>query len=199
MLGVARADEHWRARIVTFPNILWVVPGGGETMKFYGRTEEQARRLAADFVREHCVEKGYLMRDEVEFAGKLHRPGISDFGATGSRSTVAAPRYGRRLPVRFGVSVPTHMGYTANLSETGLFIATLKPPGSGALLGLSLELEHCKVPLRGSVAWQRDAGSPVGEHGMGMKLVRCSRTGRASTYQKYSTTVFHPPISEVRC
>ena len=81
-----------------------------------------------------------------------------------------APRYERRLPVRFGRSRPERMGYTGNLSETGLFLATHRVAAQGALLGLSLELEHCKVPLRGSVAWRRvkpQSGLPLG---MGLQL-----------------------------
>ncbi len=155
---VARADDRWRARIVTFPNILWMVPGGGDTVKFFGRTEDETLRQAIDFVRQHCRQKDHLMRDEVQFLAPARRP------------PAAAPRYTRRLPVRFGPSIPDLLGYTGNLSETGLFLATVRVAAEGALLGLSLELEHCKVPLRGSVAWSRVGHQPGREPGMGLHL-----------------------------
>lgn len=182
---VARADQRWRARIVTFPNILWMVPGGGDTVKFFARTEEETIRKAVDFVRQHCIQRGHLMRDEVDFVSPS-----KDFVAVGApqpeksqvnpkvdspiipaaASGPSAPRYTRRLPVWFGRSKPTVLGYTGNLSATGLFVATEKLVGEGELLGLSLELEHCKVPLRGSVAWSRLQNEPGRELGMGLHL-----------------------------
>ena len=49
-------------------------------------------------------------------------------------------------------------------------MATRTPLGDGELLGLSLELEHCKVPLRGSVAWHRALRNPSRDRGMGLRL-----------------------------
>jgi hypothetical protein len=165
---VAEAGHRWRARIVTFPNILWMIPGGGETLKFMGNSEELVTRKAIDFIRQHCVAKGYLMRDEVQFVRPLKR----SFLVAGSR--VAAqrfPRFDRRLPVRFGHNRPTTLGHTGNLSESGLFIQTGQPVLDGELLGLLLELEHCKVPLRGSVAWRRTERRAGLDSGMGLRLV----------------------------
>ena len=34
---VAPTHERWRARILTFPNVLWTIPGGAATLKFVGR------------------------------------------------------------------------------------------------------------------------------------------------------------------
>jgi len=62
---VAESGARWRSRIVTFPNVLWMVPGGGETLKFMAKTEHDAIRRAVDFIRRHCVSKGYTMRDEI--------------------------------------------------------------------------------------------------------------------------------------
>lgn len=166
---VAEAGARWRARIVTFPNILWMVPGGGETMKFFAKREEEAVRRAVDFIRAHCIAKGYTMRDEVQFVEPLRRRAVA-VGEWIDATRKNAPRFDRCLPVRFGRSRPTVLGQTANLSETGLFIATPNPLSEGELLGLSLELEHCKVPLRASVAWHREASGPGRDRGMGMRL-----------------------------
>ena len=35
---VAPSGPRWRARIVTFPNVLWTMPGGRGTIKFVGAT-----------------------------------------------------------------------------------------------------------------------------------------------------------------
>ena len=41
---VAPSFDVWRARVITYPNILWTVPGGAVTLKFAGTT-------AQDFVK----------------------------------------------------------------------------------------------------------------------------------------------------
>ena len=160
---LAACGARFRARVLTFPNVLWVAPGGRETIKFIARHEDEARQRAIDFVRAHCLMKGHVMRDEIAPAGDVKR-----------RVTVGIPpppRYQRRLPLRFGRSRPTIPAVTGNLSEAGLFVVTHAPLAGGELLGLALELEHCKVPLRGAVSWaRRDA--PLGaECGMGLSLI----------------------------
>jgi len=166
---VAEAGTRWCARIVTFPNILWMVPGGGQPLKFLAKTEDDAVRQAAGFIRRHCLAKGYLMRDEVEFVEPVKRSVALD----GSRMFAGpvAPRFDRRLPIRFGRSRPTLLGHTGNLSVSGLFVATAAPLSDGMSLGMLLELEHCKVPLRGAVRWRRTQRSPGRECGMGLRLV----------------------------
>jgi hypothetical protein len=166
---VAKAGPRWVARILTFPNILWMVPGGGEPMKFLAKSEDEAVRRAADFIRRHCVVKGYLMRDEVELVEPWKR-GAAPEGAP-EYAIKGAPRFDRRLPIHFGRSRPTILGHTANLSEAGLFVATETPLCSGEQLGLLLELEHCKVPLRGGVRWRRDQAVGPLDCGMGLRLV----------------------------
>ncbi len=39
---VAPSGNRWRARILTFPNILWTIPGGGTSIKFLARSETTA-------------------------------------------------------------------------------------------------------------------------------------------------------------
>ncbi len=165
---LAEAGRRWRARIVTFPNTLWMVPGGGETIKFLAKRKDDALRQAIDFARSHCVDRGYLMRDELQCLDAPHRRTAA---RDGSALPPRAPRYQRRLPVRFGRSRPTLLGTTENLSETGLFVVTSMPLAEGELLGLSLELEHCKVPLRAEVAWSRGTRQPGRATGMGLALV----------------------------
>ena len=51
--------ELWRARVLTYPNMLWSVPGGRGTLKFVGDTALEVERQAVEFVREHCRSRGY--------------------------------------------------------------------------------------------------------------------------------------------
>jgi Tfp pilus assembly protein PilZ len=60
---------------------------------------------------------------------------------------------------------------TFNLSAGGMFVATEHPLSEGQLVGLLLELEHCKLPLRGSVVWQRRTSGPGRPTGMGLRLL----------------------------
>ena len=57
---VAQAGDYWRARILTFPNILWTIPGGWASMKFVGRTKAEAEVKAVQYIRDHCDRKGFL-------------------------------------------------------------------------------------------------------------------------------------------
>jgi hypothetical protein len=163
---VAPAGRRWRSRILTFPNVLWTVPGGQAALKFVGRSRAEAERKAVDFIRRHCLDRGFVLRDEILPVASAERPPDPTVGACGR-----PPRYFRQLPVRFGRERPTLPALTRDLSEGGLFVATDYPLLPGELVGLLLELEHCKVPLRASVAWHRAAAEPGGPPGMGLCLV----------------------------
>jgi hypothetical protein len=166
---VAAAGERWRARILTYPNVLWTVPGGGSSIKFYARSVEEVERKAIAFIRQHCAVRSYVLRDELQPVGldeflRAHPGDPAD-------AVVREPRFRRVLPVRFGLSRPTVIGRTGNLSESGLFVTTPHPLGEGALAGLLLELEHSKVPLRGSVIWNRALPGLGRDPGMGLVLL----------------------------
>jgi hypothetical protein len=165
---LARMGPAWLSRIVTFPNVVWTVPGGRAAIAFRGRTEDEATRQAVAFIREHCRVRGYRMRDEIVLVGGDARPRLvfSDPAAA-----ARPPRFPRDLPVRFGRNRPVVFGRTGNLSESGLFVVTEHPMGSQDLVGLLLELEQGKVPLRGAVAWQRAALEVGRTPGMGIRLL----------------------------
>jgi hypothetical protein len=162
---VAPTNERWRARILTYPRVLWTVPGGtGGTIKFVAGTRDEAARKARDFVREHCARKGYVMHDEMAVidvpVASVNHSGVQ-----------REPRFTRVLPVRFGPGRPIARGMTGNLSESGLFVVTQYPPSEGDQLGLLVQLEHCSVPLRGSVIWRRAFPAPARPAGMGLRLL----------------------------
>jgi hypothetical protein len=165
---LAPAGNQWRARILTFPNVMWTIPGGGCSMKFVGRTADEAEAPAVAFIRRHCAERSYLMRDELE---PLPDGVLARGPAHGVDAIVLDPRFERALPVRFGLNRPSVVGSTGNMSRAGLFVATQRPLVEGAFAGMLLELEHCKVPLRGSVIWQRLLRQPGRDPGMGLELL----------------------------
>lgn len=164
---VAPIGERWRARILTYPNVMWTVPGGGISIKFVGRTADEAQRKAIAFIRLHCGDRSYLLHDDLEPVSE------AVFKERAARSLeILEPRYERNLLVRFGYSRPTMAATTVNISESGMFVTTPRPLAEGVLAGLLLELEYCKVPLRGSVIWKRTRPQLGRVPGMGLSLIR---------------------------
>ncbi len=164
---VAAVGERWRARILTYPNVMWTVPGGGSSMKFVGRTLDEAQQKAIAFIRLHCGERSYLLHDDLE--------PVSDTvfkERVGRSQEILEPRYERNLHLRFGYSRPTMAATTLNISESGMFVSTPRPLAEGVLAGLLLELEYGKVPLRGSVIWKRTRPQLGRLPGMGLSLIR---------------------------
>jgi len=120
---VAPTHERWRARILTFPNVLWTIPGGAATLKFVANTPQRAEALAVSFVEGHIKTRGYVRRDQMDPAN----PGR--FGAEMSHGVAASAvlRKAHALPVRFGNGPTLFSAMTANLSESGMFVADGAP------------------------------------------------------------------------
>ena len=166
---IARSHDVWRARILTFPNVLWIVPGTSATMKFVGKTPQDAERQAADFIKQHCVERNYLRRDglvlvEPDSIGHKKRNDWPDSG----RDT--APRKIKFLPVVFGVQRPIEPGITGSLSASGMSVITQCPVESGAKVRLSLSVDTTRFDLSGSVVWSRTRPEEGRTEGMGIQL-----------------------------
>lgn len=162
-IGVLLAPSHdvWRARIVTFPNVLWAAPGGGGAIKFVGETREEAEARAIEYVERHVRSKRYVRRDASVPAG---RPGAGPTPPKGSDRKIKC------VPVRFGRERASLLGLTVNLSAEGLFINVNDPEEGGRSLHINLEVGGHTLPLRGLVMWNRlrpDYGRPVG---MGIRL-----------------------------
>jgi hypothetical protein len=167
---VAPSGDSWRARILTFPNILWTVPDGRGTIKFVGRSPREAERQAIDFLRQHIRNRGHTMRDEIA----LSVPGeIEAEVAPGGLAPPCGPPALRRvrfLPVRFGVAQITEIAGTGNLSETGLFIITGSPEKDGTWLNMLLEVDEDPIGLRGLVRWKNRQHRAGRSPGMGVQL-----------------------------
>lgn len=168
-IGVLLAPSHdqWRARIVTYPNVLWGAPGGRGALKFVGRTKEEAEAQAIEFVEQHVRAKQYLRRDGL--APVNVRPGSTPAGSP--RSLIAvAQRKPRILPVRFGFDRAVTRGVTVNLSCDGMFVGVGSPVDSGNSLLFHLDLNGHTLPLRGLVMWNRWHAAPERPIGMGIRL-----------------------------
>jgi hypothetical protein len=156
---------------MTYPNVLWSVPGQPATIKFVGATPREAENQAIDFVRVHCTVRGYVMREEVSEAlpGRIElerTPG----GIIRPHETPAIRKI-RFLPVRFGVVGATEPGGTGNLSETGLFVITSFPLDNSTRLEMLLNADVVIVPLRGTVRWMCKAPHVGRSPGMGVQLM----------------------------
>ncbi|HXV77003.1 MAG TPA: PilZ domain-containing protein [Candidatus Polarisedimenticolaceae bacterium] len=144
---VAQCEGLWRARVVTFPNVLWKAPGLAGSMKFVGGTGRQAMDRAIEFVRRHCTERGYRIRGDRFLEPERQLAGRSAV-------VVPAPRKVRFLPLRFGVVRPSEPAGTANLSESGIYIITPAPLDPGRSLTMSVWIpSNLRVGLSGRVVW----------------------------------------------
>ena len=166
---VAPSLDLWRARIITYPNVLWTVPGGSLTLKFAGSTPQEAEAGAVLFVEGHIKTRGYARRDTPD------APEVSRYRAEAQARALAAAgpalRKMRALPVRFGSGPSLFAAMTGNLSESGLFVMTIAPFDPGTDLRVLIDLDTGPVGLKGQVVWQRPkpvSGRPVG---MGVRLI----------------------------
>ena len=160
---VAPAGEVWRARILTYPNILWVVPGGRDPMKFVGKTAPAAEQQAVAYIRDHCRARRFRIRD----AGIVR---IAPLETENAGDVPAARRFLRFLPIRFGLAAPSESGGTGNLSETGLFIITSAPVDSGVHLEMLLVEKRARYRLNGHVVWRNQVHRLGRSPGMGVRL-----------------------------
>lgn len=164
-IGVLLAPSHerWRARILTYPNVLWLAPGGGGALKFHGSSAQEAESKAVAFVREHMRLRGFQSQDPRTAAVAAMAPRVP-----------ATPRKLRHLPVRFGIGRPSIIGATVNVSREGMFVSTEGPYDAGIPLRLRLDLDGLDLLLSGQVVWSRHrelAGRPLG---MGIRLANPS-------------------------
>lgn len=163
---IAQCGDVWRARIMTFPNILWKAPGIGGTMKFVGADSVEATDQAISFIRHHCHERGYALRN----ARSLDAPRSSPERSITGRPLGPKPRKIRFLPIRFGSVRPSEPGGTGNLSETGLYVITESPFNPGDPLNLMLRLKTQAIDLRGQVIWMTQEHRVGQPPGMGIAL-----------------------------
>ncbi len=165
---IAESGELWRARVFTYPNMLWSVPGGRGTIKFVGATAKEAGARAIEFLEEHCAARRATMQEAVVEppVGVVDRENADHLSPKGGREE----RHPCKVPIRFGEDKATQAATTANLSAGGVYVATDKPIGKDRPIRMLLEVQEYTIPLVGTVAWvrrQEETGKP---RGMGVRL-----------------------------
>ena len=164
---VAPSHDQWRARIVTYPNVLWSAPGGRGALKFVGNTREEAEAQAIVFIEQHVNAKRYLRRDGLAPVDVK----LASTPAGSARALIAVvPRKSRCLPVRLGLDRVIMRGVTVNLSCDGMFVGVSSPADTGRSLLIHLDLDGHTLPLHGLVMWNRWHGEIERPIGMGIRL-----------------------------
>jgi uncharacterized protein (TIGR02266 family) len=168
---VAPVGDVWRARVLTYPNVLWVIPSGG-TMKFIGATPASAEQEAIAFIKQHCDRRGYSIRKEVPYVESAEIDLEQQGEAAISDVIRAAQRQVCNVRVNYGVGLTTEMATTDDLSETGLFVRTDKPLLVGTVIRLVLDIGNGdSIALRGVVRWARAEEELGRPRGMGIRLI----------------------------
>ncbi|MDX1388774.1 MAG: hypothetical protein R3344_06265, partial [Acidobacteriota bacterium] len=115
---IAPVDDRWRARIVTYPNVVWVIPGGGSTsIKFVGLDPRHAEQQAIDFVEAHCKQKGHTLSHELPSVEAGFVDPEQDPAAEKSEFSRTSRRKLRSMSVRYGVGRIRHTSETSDVSE----------------------------------------------------------------------------------
>lgn len=169
---IAEAGEHWRARVLTYPNMLWSVPGRRATLKFVGSSAQDVEAKAIAYIRKLCEERGYKIVDNAEAPDSTAVE--REDAPVRSPQTARDERHLRAYDVHFGSERPTESATTADLARGGLFVVTDRPLPTGSSIRLRLELDRYTIPLSGEVAWTRTKGQPDRPAGMGVRLINPS-------------------------
>lgn len=179
---IAEAGDVWRSRVLTYPNMLWSVPGGRGTMKFSGASAQEVQAKALDYIRRHCDERGVrILEETVDVETAAVEP---EAAAEQMPSGAKEERLDHSLMVRYGESKTTMAGRTADLSYGGLFIVTDDLLPKGRRIKMLLQLDQFSIPLQGIVAWRRQHASGGKRRGMGIEL-----SNPPSMYARYVEAV----------
>ena len=83
-------------------------------------------------------------------------------------------RVRKRLEIRFGPEDPRFIGYSGNISPTGLMVRTTRVFAPGTVLIIELIAAGRAIPMRGRVMWARQGDVRLlgtGRIGMGIRLI----------------------------
>ncbi len=164
---IAPSGDLWRARIVTFPSMLWSVPQGRQTMKFVARSAEAVEKLARDYIRQFCIERKFKMS-----AIRTDAPAgpVNSDTAPGADDAGQPRRLLHAVTIRFGEEKLDRSGCTLDLSAGGLAVETRQPLPMGRRVKLVMEVEGSSLPLVGTVVWARSKAEGDRPAGMGVQL-----------------------------
>ncbi len=86
----------------------------------------------------------------------------------------SAMRKRKRIEVRFGPDQPRYIGFSRNLSRTGIMVSSMRVFAPGTLLNLHLKLPGETFELSGAVIWAREGPLQwlnMGRVGMGIAFL----------------------------
>lgn len=173
---VAPSRGAWRSRVLTYPNILWILPDGG-SIKFVGDGPRDAERQAIEFVKQHCKTRGLQIEKKLPTteSGAIDPEHHAAVRRGLGKSSNARKVIG--LALKFGLGHVAEPASTDNLSEGGMFIRTDSPLPETSPIQIELEAEGLRIPLKGEVLWVRGQEKGKEEEdrrpaGMGVKLHR---------------------------
>jgi hypothetical protein len=164
---IAPVDGRWRARLLTYPRTLWTYPGRPVTMKFIADGPVIAETMAVDFLLKHLAERG----DQIIDSDMKVTVDTFDQEVRNKAAVRSEVRKLNSTFVEFGVKPPWVEAETADMSERGLFIVTEEMYPKQTLLKIFLNIESCRMPLKGVVTWQRKRSSPGRPQGLGIQLI----------------------------
>ena len=90
------------------------------------------------------------------------------------RPRQASKRARKRVEVRFGPDEPTFIGYSGNVSRTGVMVRPVRVFAPGTILQLELKFPAGSFRMRGFVVWAREGGVQwlsTGRVGMGITFI----------------------------
>jgi PilZ domain len=85
-----------------------------------------------------------------------------------------ARRTRRRLVVHYGTDEPRYIGFSRNLSRSGIMLGAMHVFAPGTLLNMEVELPGGALRLRGQVIWAREGPlqwMQTGRVGMGITFI----------------------------
>jgi hypothetical protein len=168
---VAPCGDRWRARILTYPNILWVLSGGG-SMKFVGRTAAEAEAQGIAFVQAHCEARGYPIKQKLPAVRSGSIDPEQAAGTAASAEVRAKERPLRPHVVRYRIGRTLEETETDNVSEGGMFIRSDTPAAVGTSLRVELQIGGTWLPLQVLVRWIREPGEVGRPAGMGIQVLQ---------------------------
>ena len=80
----------------------------------------------------------------------------------------------RRIEVRYGPERPQFIGYSGNVSRSGIMVRAIRVFAPGTLLNLELKFPDGSFKVRGEVVWAREGPVQLmstGRVGMGINFV----------------------------
>src|SRR5574341_659391 len=81
----------------------------------------------------------------------------------------------RRVEVRYGPDLPQFVGFSGNISRTGLMIRAVRLFAPGTVLNLELRFPGETISARGEVVWAREGSVQLlstGRIGMGVTFLQ---------------------------